>query len=571
MDKDKTAIADYVVVGGGSAGCALAARLSEDPTIRVVLIEAGKSRGGLTDYWKIEMPAAFDWVWRNEKYNWMMEGEPEPTMHGRRIFQPRGKVLGGSSSINGMVFLRGHPLDFQRWVDEGAAGWSWQNVLPYYKRLERWEGGEGTYRGGSGPISVRKGSFPTPLYDAFIEAGSEAGYPVSDDLNGAQPEGMGHLQMNVHNGVRASTAQAYIRPNRHRKNLTVIDQAQASGLIHEGNRVVGVNFSRFGDHGYSARAEREVILTTGAAGSPQMLMLSGIGPADHLREMGIDCRTDLPGVGQNMQDHPLVYMKFHVDKPISMSRYMRKDLMLFTGAQWVTTQSGAGATNNVEAAALVRSDPAVRHPDMYIQYLPVVMDHDDGLSPDLHGFTYCIGPTRIERSGWLKLRSANPMDQPRLMSNFLSTDHDMQQMRNAIEVGRLIASQKANARFGVREVDPGPGVASREALDHYIRDNTAGDFHLCGTCKMGTDRMAVVDPELRVHGTEGLRVVDASVMPSIVSANTNATTIMIAERAADLILGKQLLAPADAPVPTGEPLSRTSVLGNETPPVELTA
>jgi len=571
MAGEKTATADYIIIGGGSAGCTLAARLSEDPDVSVILIEAGRSRGGLTDYWKLEMPAAFDWVWRNEKYNWMMEGEPEPTMNGRRIFQPRGKVLGGSSSINGMVFLRGHPLDFERWVDEGASGWSWKSVLPYYKRLESWEGGESAYRGGSGPVAIRKGKFPTPLYDAFIQAGADAGYPVSDDLNGAQPEGMGHLQMNVHNGVRASTEQAYIRPNRHRKNLKVIDRAEAKGLIHEGNRVVGVEFSRAGDDGYAARAEREVILTAGAAGSPQLLMLSGIGPADHLRDIGIECRTNLPGVGQNMQDHPLVYMKFHVDRPISMSRYMRRDLMYLTGARWVTTHTGAGATNNVEAAALVRSDPSVKHPDMYIQYLPVVMDHDDGLSPDLHGFTYCIGPTRIERSGWLKLRSANPKDQPRLMSNFLSTDHDMQQMRNAIEVGRLIASQRANAEFGVREADPGPAATTRAQLDEYIRDNTAGDFHLCGTCRMGMDEMSVVDPDLRVHGLEGLRVVDASVMPSIVSANTNATTIMIAERASDLILGKPALAPANVPLPTGKPLSETSVLGLENPPVAVSA
>ena len=557
--QDREAVADYVIIGGGSAGCTLAARLSEDPDVSVLLIEAGASRGGLLDYWKMEMPAAFDWVWRNEKYNWMLEGEPEPTMNGRRVFQPRGKVLGGSSSINGMVFIRGHALDFERWQREGADGWGWRDVLPYFKRMETWEGGESEYRGGSGPMHIKKGAFPTPIYDSFIEAGVEAGFPRTDDVNGELQEGMGHLQMNVHDGVRASTAEAYIRPNKHRGNLKVIDHAQASGLIHEGNRVVGVEFSRKGVGGFSARAEREVILSSGATGSPQLLMLSGIGPEEHLKELGIECRVKAPGVGQNLHDHPLVYMKFRIDEPVSMSKYMRKDRMLMTGAQWVTSHTGAGATNNVEAVSIVRSDPSVKHPDLLIQYLPVVMDHDDGLDPNLHGFTYCIGPTRVEGTGWVKLRSSNPADPVRILSNFVGTDHDMQQMRNAIELGRLIASRPANRRFGVHEWDPGEKVKTRSEIDDYIRDNVAGDFHLCGTCRMGNDAMSVVGTDLKVHGIEGLRVVDASVMPSIVSANTNCTTIMIAERAADMIRGREPLPPADVAVPSGEPFKRTSV------------
>lgn len=570
MTKENRAEADYVIIGGGSAGCTLAARLSEDPNIEVLLIEAGVSRGGLTDYWKVEMPAAFDWVWRNPKYNWMYEGEPEPTMNGRRIFQPRGKVLGGSSAINGMVFLRGHPLDFERWATQGARDWHWQNVLPYYKRAENWEGGESAWRGGSGPIMVKKGKYPTPLYDIFIDAGVQAGFPASDDINGAQQEGMAALQMNVHNGVRASTAEAYIRPNRGRRNLKVIDRATSTGLIVEGNRVAGVNFTRAGVQGFSAMARREVIMASGAIGSPHLLMLSGIGPAEHLEEMGIKCRSNLPGVGQNLQDHPLVYMKFGIDKPISMSTYMRKDLMLYTGARWMATHTGPGATNNVEACAMVRSDPSVKHPDIEIQYLPVVMDHDDGLSPDLHGFTYCIGPTRTERSGWMKLRSSDPSDKPRILSNFLSTDYDMQQMRNAIEVGRLIASQRAHAGLGVKELEPGPSMRDRAAVDDYIRNATSGDFHLCGTCKMGNDSMSVVDESLRVHGIEGLRVVDASVMPSITSANTNATTIMIAERAADIILGRKMLTAAGIQIPSGEPLTNARVdASRPLPPVMM--
>lgn len=538
---------DYVIIGGGSAGCTIAARLTEDPSVSVLLLEAGASRGNILNYWMSEMPAAFDYVWRNPKFNWMYEGEPEPTLLNRRIFQPRGKLLGGSSSINGMCFLRGHALDYERWVREGARGWSWREVLPYFKKLETWQGGESTYRGGSGPVHVRRGDYNCELFDVFLRAGEQAGYTHSEDINGEKQEGFAAFQMNVHNGVRASTAEAYIKPNASRKNLLVSDHSLAAALIYEGNRVAGVRFHRGGES-VSVQARREVILSGGAINSPQLLMLSGIGPADHLRQLGIECRIDLPGVGSNLHDHPLVYMKFKIDKPVSMSRYMRPDLMLRTGLQWMATHKGAGASNNLETCALIRSDPSVPHPDIEIQYLPIIVDHDQGVKHDVHGFTYCIGPTRVEGTGWVKLRSSNPSEPPRIMSNMLSTDYDLNQMRKAIEIGRHVASRPAHNYLGVTEVDPGTGVTKKE-MEHYLRANTAGDFHLSGTCKMGMDRMSVVDPELRVHGIEGLRVADASVMPSIVSANTNATTIMIGEKASDLIKGVRPLAPALVPVP----------------------
>ncbi|QLC24927.1 choline dehydrogenase [Parasphingopyxis algicola] len=554
INADKMKEFDYVIVGGGSAGCTLAARLSEDPANSVLLIEAGASRGNLFDFWKIEMPAAFDNVWRNPKYNWMFQGEPEPTLNNRRIFQPRGKVLGGSSAINGMVFIRGHALDFERWAnEEGAMGWSWREVLPYFKRLETWEAGETRYRGGSGPVYVRKGNYPTELYDIFVEAGKQAGYPVTDDINGECQEGFGALQANISNGVRASAAQAYIRPNSGRSNLTIVDRAHAEGLIIEGNRVSGVNFQKAGKSGFSALARKEVIVASGAIGSPQLLMLSGIGPEDELKTLGIECKVNLPGVGQNLQDHPLVYMKFQIEKPVSMSRYMRPDLMAYAGTRWVATHTGPGATNHVETCALMRSDPAVAHPDVEIQYLPIMMDHDDGVKPGLHGFTYCIGPSRVEGVGWVKLASRDPRAAPRILSNFLATDYDLHLMRRAVEMGREVASQPAHKGLGVKEIEPGPHVGTRTEMIEYLRNNVAGDFHLCGTCKMGSGRDAVVDSELRVHGIEGLRVVDASIMPSIVNANTNATTIMIAEKASDMILGKPPLPQADVPIPGRQP------------------
>ncbi|MBN36701.1 MAG: choline dehydrogenase [Rhodospirillaceae bacterium] len=540
---------DYIIMGGGSAGCALAARLTEDPSVSVLLMEAGPAKGNLLNNWRVDMPAAFGSTWQFPAFNWMFQGETEPALNNRSIIQPRGRVLGGSSSINGMCFIRGHALDFERWVTEGAQGWSWREVLPYFKRLETWQDGENAWRGGSGPVHVRKGDLPSPLYEAFLKAGVQAGYPSTDDINGEHQEGMGHFQMNIKQGVRSSTAHAYLDPNRSRENLTVDTGVLATKVAVEGNRAAGITIRNARGEIETVRATREVILSGGAVGSPQTLMLSGIGPADELRALGIDVTVDLPGVGKNLQDHPLVYMKWQTKKPVSLGKYMRKDLMLYTGARWLSTHTGPGASNNVEAVGWLRSDPSVRHPDILIQFLPVLLTHDGDVIADKHGFTYCIGPSRMQGRGSVTLRSDRADDHPRITSGFLTTDYDLNLMARAIEMGRDIASQPAQQAHGIREVDPGLQVTSAAEIESYMRDNVAGDFHLVGTCKMGHDADAVVDHTLRVHGIESLRIADASVMPSIVNANTNATSIMIGEKAADMILGKEPLAPADVPLP----------------------
>lgn len=527
---------DYIIVGGGSAGCALAARLTEDPALRVLLLEAGPGHGHFWDFWKIDMPAAFDRIFLNPKYNWNYQGEPEPGLLERRLAQPRGKVLGGSSSINGICFIRGHPLDFDRWVREGAAGWSWQDVLPYFKRMESWQGGETAWRGGNGPIAVRAGEQQCELYDRFLRAGAAAGYGRTHDINGECPEGFGAFQMNVRGGVRASSAAAYIEPNIGRSNLVVSTHSLARRLTLDGQRVNGVIYRKKKVE-LAARATREVILCAGAVGTPHLLMLSGIGDADHLREHGVVCRVNLPGVGRNLQDHPILHHKFAVEKPVSLSGYARPDKMAYVGLRWLASRTGPGATNNIEACGAVRSDDVLPHPDLLIQLLPVITDDQYKVKPDQHGFTYCLEVVRVESTGWVKLRSADPSQAPRILTNLLTTDRDMAAMRRGLAIGRELASQQVYDGLGVREVSPGRAIQSKSDIDRHIRSNTSGDYHLAGTCRMGSGPTAVVDPTLRVHGMEALRVADASVMPSIVSANTNATTIMIAEKAADLILG----------------------------------
>lgn len=414
---------DYVIIGGGTAGCILATRLSEDPAVSVLLLEAG----GTDRSWKVRMPSAYDYLFKNQKFNWCYTGEPEPALHGRKMYQPRGKVLGGSSSINGLGFIRGHPLDFERWAENGAAGWSYREVLPYFRRSETWDGGANEYRGGDGPVRVITPDCKEPLYAIFLEAGREAGHTMSDDLNGAVPEGFGAFQTNIDRGIRASTAHAYLRTAAGRSNPTVETGAKTRCLLLQGNRAVSVSYAQLGAD-REAHAVRELIVAAGTFNSPQILMLSGIGPADELRAYGIKVAVDLPGVGQNLQDHPCAYMKYECTEPLSITRYMRPDRMAVMGLQWFMFHKGPAAGNNLETMALLKSDPSLPQPDIEIQHLAIVFDHDKGIDAKAHGFTYCIGPNRVAGRGWVKLRSANPDDPPRILTNFLSTDRDWQAM-----------------------------------------------------------------------------------------------------------------------------------------------
>ena len=539
---------DYVIAGGGTAGCILAARLSEDPAVSVLLLEAG----GTDRSWKVRMPSAYDYLFKNPKFNWCYEGEPEPALGNRVMYQPRGKVLGGSSSINGLGFIRGHPLDFERWAAGGADGWSYREVLPYFRRSESWDGGANAYRGGDGPVKVVTPDCKEPLYAVFLEAGREAGHAFSADLNGAAPEGFGAFQTNIDHGVRASTAHAYLRGASGRPNLTIKTGARVKRALIEGNRAAGVAYAHAGAD-REARAARELILAGGTFNSPQLLMLSGIGPADELRAHGINVVLDLPGVGRNLQDHPVVYMRYECTEPVSITRFLRPDRMALMGLQWFMLNSGPAAGNNLETMALLKSDPSLKQPDIEIQHLAIVFDHANGIETDKHGFTYCIGPNRVDGRGWVKLRSANPDDPPRILTNFLSTDGDWRRMRDSVRIGREVAYQKSYDRYRKREIDPDPAIRTDAEIDDYLRRETANDFHPVGTCRMGTDPMAVVDPTLKVHGIEGLRVVDASVMPTIVGANTNATTIMIGEKAADMIRGRAPLPAATVPIPGEAP------------------
>ena len=536
---------DYVIVGAGSAGCVLANRLSAAGA-RVLVLEAGPA----DRTWKIHMPAALTYNLCDTKYNWGYETEPQPHMDGRRMYWPRGRVLGGSSSLNAMVYVRGNALDYDRWAGNGLPEWSYAHVLPYFKRAETCARGGDDYRGDSGPLHVSRGTMRNPLFAAFIEAGQQAGYPFTADMNGFQQEGFGPMDMTVHRGRRWSAASAYLRPAMRRSNLTVMTGALATRIVVEKGRATALEFRHRGT-AWRARA-REIILSGGAINSPQLLLLSGIGSADESRRHGIAVVHDLPGVGRNLQDHLELYVQYACKEPITLYITENTVKRVAIGLEWFLFKTGLGASAHLEAGAFIRRNAEVAHPDLQYHFLPsLVVDH--GRKPiGRHGFQAHVGPMRPTSVGYLRLRSADPTAHPEIQPNYLATEQDRREMRDAVTLTREIFAQSAFDRFRGPEIQPGAAMRSDAEIDAFVRAKSDSAYHPCGTCKMGIDEQAVVDGELRVRGLGGLRVVDASIMPSEPSGNLNAPTIMIAEKAADMILGQPPLKPLYTPVYTPE-------------------
>jgi choline dehydrogenase len=525
---------DYIIVGAGSAGCVLADRLTEDGRSSVLVLEYGGSDRSMF----IQMPAALSIPMNSKTYNWGYESEPEPHLGGRRIACPRGKVLGGSSSINGMVYVRGHPLDFQHWEAEGAKGWGYRNVLPYFRRAETFRGPAEAYRGDAGPLATAQGGQCNPLYDAFIEAGRQAGYAVGADLNGERQEGFGPLDMTVKDGVRSSTANAYLRPAMKRRNLAVLTHALVTRIAFEGCRAAGVHYRRRGRE-QKASARREIILCGGPINSPQLMKLSGVGPADELRSLGIDVVADRPGVGENLQDHLEFTFQVASRQPITLFSHTGLIGRALIGVEWLMRGRGLGASNHFEAGGFIRSRAGVRYPDIQFHFLPMAVAYDGSTLAKEHGFQAHVGPMRSKSRGSVRLKSPDPAEPPRIQFNYMSHPEDWIEMRACVRLTREIFAQASFDPYRGREIKPGETCVSDEAIDAFVRDHVDSAYHPSCTCKMGspTDPFAVVDPETRVIGVEALRVVDSSIMPSITNGNLNAPTIMIGEKAADMIRG----------------------------------
>ena len=532
---------DYIIVGAGSAGCVLANRLTANGKYRVLLVEAG----GSDRYPMISMPSALSYPMNSKRFNWGYKTEPEPYLQQRKLNCPRGKVLGGSSSINGMAFVRGHACDFDEWEQLGAEGWNYQECLPYFKRLENWQGGADNYRGNSGPISVGCGNNMqlNPLYEAFINAGVEAGYPRTDDCNGHRQEGFGPMQMNIDSGVRASTSQAYLRPALGRENLTLLKNTQVKRIIFNGKKAVGIEIlsrknTRF------VYMKRELILSAGSIGSPHLLQLSGIGSAKTLENAGIEILHELPGVGENLQDHLEVYFQYECKQPISLNGKLDLFNKCLIGLEWLLFKTGLGSTNHFEAGAFIRSKAGQKWPDIQFHFLPAAMSYDGKIAINGHGYQVHVGPNKPLSRGYVRVRSADPFEQPEIRFNYLQHKEDVENWRHVIRLTREIMEQSALEQYREREIQPGTQVRSDADIDAWVRQNAESAYHPSCTCKMGgeDDPMAVLDPQCRVRGLQSIRVVDSSIFTTITNGNLNAPTIMAAEKAADMILGNRAIA-----------------------------
>jgi choline dehydrogenase len=545
MARMRAAEADYVIVGAGSAGCALAYRLSESGASVLVVEYGGSDAGPL-----IQMPGALSFPMNMKRYDWGYWSEPEPHLGGRRLACPRGKVIGVSSSINGMVYVRGHAKDFDAWEAMGASGWSYADVLPYYKRMETWDpaghGGDASWRGRDGPLHVTRGKRDNPLVQAFVQAGRQAGYQLTEDYNGQQQEGFGPMEHTIHKGARWSAAKAYLRPALQRKNCNLI-RGLARKIVFSGRRAVGVELLA-GAGLKNVRARKEVILASSSINSPKLLMLSGIGPAAHLAAHGIEIVADRPGVGQNLQDHLEVYIQMAASQPVSLFKYWNVFGKAWVGLQWALTRSGPGASNQFESAGFIRSAAGVEYPDLQFHFLPIAVRYDGKAASEGHGFQAHIGPMRSPSRGAVTLRSAKPEDSPKITFNYMSTEKDWIDFRRGIRLTREIFAQEAFRPFVKHEIQPGFELQTDTQIDEFIRAHAESAYHPCGTCKMGAvdDPLAVVDPQTNVIGVKGLRVVDSSIFPQITNGNLNGPSIMVGEKASDLILGKTPLARANS-------------------------
>lgn len=530
---------DYIIVGAGSAGCVLANRLSENPAHKVLLLETGGSDKSIF----IQMPTALSIPMNTDKYAWQFHTEPEPYLDNRVMHCPRGKVLGGSSSINGMVYVRGHAKDFDEWQQHGAEGWDYQSCLPYFKRAESWYLGEDEYRGGQGPLGTNNGNeMANPLYRAFISAGEQAGYAFTKDYNGEQQEGFGPMHMTVKNGKRCSSSRAYLDPIKHRSNLTVVTGALAQKVIVDDNKVAkGVEY-RVKGQVKTATANKEVVLSAGSVGSPHLLQLSGIGDREALQAAGVEVKHHLPGVGKNLQDHLEFYFQYKCKQPITLNGKLGLFSKGLIGAQWLLNKSGLGATNHFESCAFIRSKAGVEWPDLQYHFLPAAIRYDGKSAFAGHGFQVHVGHNKPKSRGEVTIQSADPTVAPKILFNYLQAQEDIEGFRACVRLTREIIEQSAFDEFRESEIQPGEQVQSDEEIDAFVRQAVESAYHPSCSCKMGEDDMAVVDSKTRVRGVENLRVVDSSIFPTIPNGNLNGPTIMVAEKAADMILGNPPLA-----------------------------